>query len=159
MFVTGYIEDFPLDFVNGSEKVSSSQFKNPVQDHEKDLLCCAWIVCKSGCSFSSFKLDKIYSIQTYFLMRSKISTPEVQPCSSLAVVLHLSRWKQILLVYQSYMRMSTWQPDVKLIQATLSMREGKKGIRHFPSGGTVFVRLHRTKLKIKNITTEHKSTG
>ncbi len=59
-------------------------------------------------------------------MRSKISTPEVQPRSSVAVVLHLSRWKQILLVYQSYMRMSTWQPDVKLIQATLTMHEGEK---------------------------------
>lgn len=58
-------------------------------------------------------------------MRSKISTPEVQPCSSVAVVLHLSRWKQILVVYQSYARMSSWQPDVKLIQATLSTPEGR----------------------------------
>lgn len=60
-----------------------------------------------------------------FLMRSKISTPEVQPCSSVAAVLHLSRWKQILVVYQSYVRMSSWQPDVKLIQATLNMPEGR----------------------------------
>ncbi len=40
--------------------------KNLIQDHGKDLLCCEWIVTKSGCSFSSFKLDKMYSIQTYF---------------------------------------------------------------------------------------------
>ena len=126
MFVTGYIEGFPRDyFVNSSETVSDSQIIKALQDHENDILCREWIVTKGGCSFSSFKLDEIYSIQNLFLMRSKISTPEVQLCSSVAVALHLSRWKQILLVYQSYTRTSSWQPDVKLIQATQSVHEGK----------------------------------
>lgn len=68
---------------------------------------------KVDVSFSSFTgWNSLHS--NLILMRSKISSPEVQPRHSVNVILHLSPRKQILLVYQYYVRVSSWQPDVKI---------------------------------------------